>query len=102
MNISLGKMELSDLDNMDLKAFDEFWSENILREELSCPTSYYIFAKTNDNIMGFAGIKFLLDEAHITNIATRIDKRNEGIRFKTFRSINNESKRIIYFNYLRG
>lgn len=88
MDIFLEEMKLADLENIDLEKFDDFWNKNILREELLSPSSYYIIAKSDNDIIGFAGIKFLLDEAHITNIVTRIDKRNNGIRFNSFRSFN--------------
>lgn len=70
------KMTVQDLDLMNLEDFDDFWSYNILREELLSDSSFYIIAKDKNNIIGFAGIKFLLDEAHITNIVTKKDKRN--------------------------
>lgn len=70
------KMTVQDLDLMNLEDFDDFWTYNILREELLSESSFYIVAKDKNNIIGFAGIKFLLDEAHITNIVTKKDKRN--------------------------
>lgn len=47
-----------------------------LNGELMQNSSFYIIAKLNNDIIGFAGIKFLLDEAHITNIVTKKTKRN--------------------------
>lgn len=88
MDIILEKMEISHLSAIDLEDFDDFWNENILKEELLSSSSYYIIAKSENDIIGFAGIKFLLDEAHITNIVTRTDKRNNGVRLTSFRSIN--------------
>ncbi len=88
MNIYLQEMKPEDLKYLHLEDFDDFWTENILIEELASPSSYYIIAKYENDIIGFAGIKFLLDEAHITNIATKIDKRDNGIRIKTFTSFN--------------
>lgn len=88
MDIFLEKMELSDLDNINLENFDDFWNKNILKEELLSTSSYYIIAKSKNDIIGFAGIKFLLDEAHITNIVTRTDKRNNGVRLTSFRRSN--------------
>ena len=41
--------------------------------------SKYIVAKVNNEIVGFAGIKIILDEADIMNIVTRVDKRGNGI-----------------------
>ncbi len=33
--------------------------------------SKYIVAKLEDEIIGFAGVWFVIDEAHITNIVTK-------------------------------
>jgi len=76
MEISLEKMCKNHLNYITLNDFDDFWSKNILEEELVSDSSYYIIAKSSNDIIGFAGIKFLLDEAHITNIVTKKDKRN--------------------------
>lgn len=76
MDIVLDKMTLEDLNFIDLADFDDFWTYSILNEEISSENSLYIIAKSGYTILGFAGIKFLLDEAHITNIVTKKDKRN--------------------------
>jgi len=91
MDIFLEEMKFSDLATIDLENFDDFWNQNILKEELLSTSSYYIIAKYENDIIGFAGIKFLLDEAHITNIVTRIDKRNNGVRITSFRKSNKQS-----------
>ena len=76
------KMTLDDLNLINLDDFDDFWTQTILRDEILSDSSYYIVSKTGKDILGFAGIKLLLDEAHITNIVTRKDKRNLGIGSK--------------------
>ena len=58
--------------------FDDFWNVNTLEEELINENSYYLVAKIENQIVGFAGIKSVLDEADIMNIVTRKDKRNMG------------------------
>ena len=59
--------------------FDEFWNYEILKQELSSNNSKYIVAKTLDNIIvGFAGIKIILDTAEIMNIVTKKSFRNMG------------------------
>ena len=73
------KMTLEDLNNINLKDFDDFWTPTVLKDELLSNSSYYITYKYNQDIWGFAGIKFILDETHIMNIVTRKDKRNIGI-----------------------
>ena len=81
-NISISKMTLSDLEEIKdilVLEFDDFWNYCILKEELSSANSYYIVAKTNNIIIGFAGIKIILDEAELMNIVVKKDYRSKGI-----------------------
>lgn len=49
--------------------------------------SYYIVAKQNQEIIGFAGIIKIIDEVNIMNIVVRKDKRKEGIGSKLLNKI---------------
>ena len=82
MDIKLSQMTLEDLNHINIDDFDDFWTLNILREEIESDSSYFVVAKSENEIIGFAGIKFILDEVHITNIVTRVDKRNLGVASK--------------------
>ena len=82
MDIKILTMTLSDLNNIkDIleTQFDNFWNEKVLEEELSNGFSKYIVAKFEDEIVGFAGLKIILDEADIMNIVTKKCYRNQGI-----------------------
>ena len=82
MDIKVEKMTLNDLENIQnilISDFDDFWNYNILKDELESENSIYIVAKSNKEIIGFAGIKILLDEADIMNIVTKKCYRNQGI-----------------------
>ena len=76
-------MSNEDLENIKdflLTDFDDFWNYNILKQDISNPNSYYIVAKNSDEIIvGFAGVQFILDEADIMNIVTRKNYRGNGI-----------------------
>ena len=90
MNLKTEKMTLDDLKFLCeyIKNFDDFWNENILKEEFNNPNSLYLVAKNEDNIIvAFAGIWKILDEVHITNIAVRKDFRNQGIGSKIFENL---------------
>ena len=86
MNIIIEKMTKEHLDKIkeNLKEdFDEFWNENVLKNELENPASTYIVAKDEqNNKVGYAGIWQPIDEAHITNIVTKKDKRRNKIGTK--------------------
>lgn len=85
MNLKIEKMTLEDLNsihNILLTEFDDFWTLSALEQELNCENSYFLVAKNTDNqIMGFAGIRLVLDEADIMNIVIRKKFRNNGIGY---------------------
>ena len=71
--------ELNELSSILASDFDDFWSYSILKDEINSENSYYIVAKSENEIVGFAGIKVLLDESDIMNIVTKKSYRNKGI-----------------------
>ena len=71
-----------DLENIKdclLTDFDNFWSYNILKQELENGKSKYFVAKQENEIVGFAGILLIIDQVNIMNIVVKKDKRNFGI-----------------------
>lgn len=81
-NIEIEIMTLDDLQSIkDIlnSDFDEFWDYNIFKEELQSENSKYLVAKFNNEIIGFAGIKIIIDEADIMNIVIKKSYRNKGI-----------------------
>lgn len=82
MSVIITEMKLSDLEKIEdilTTDFDDFWNKEILEEELSSSSSKYIVAKSDDEIIGFAGLKIVLDEADIMNIVTKKNYRRQGI-----------------------
>lgn len=61
--------------------FDDFWNKDMLKEELQNENSRYIVALKNDEIVGFAGIKYNFDSVEIMNIVTKKSYRRKGIAF---------------------
>ena len=83
MDFKISKMSIEDLKsikNILASDFDNFWSFDVLEEELECKNSYDIVAKNSENnIVGFAGLKVILDEADIMNIVVKKTFRHNGI-----------------------
>lgn len=80
-NVLISKMTKEDLNsiaNILQSDFDDFWNYNILSNELNSSNSIYLVAKINDEIIGFAGITLILDEAEINNIVIKKDFRKKG------------------------
>ncbi|MCI8383567.1 MAG: tRNA (adenosine(37)-N6)-threonylcarbamoyltransferase complex dimerization subunit type 1 TsaB [Clostridia bacterium] len=71
--------DLECISDILLSDFDDFWNANIFKKELESENSSYLVAKLNDEIVGFAGIKILLEDADIMNIVIKKNFRNQGI-----------------------
>ncbi len=82
MNLNFSNMNISDLDEIKdilVSDFDDFWTYSILKDELNSSSSHYIVARLNNEIVGFGGIKVVLDSADIMNIVVKKNFRNLGI-----------------------
>lgn len=81
-NITFSKMTTFDLQSIApilVSDFDNFWNLDVLKSELESPSSYYFVIKNNEEIVGFAGIKVILDEADIMDIVIKKSYRGNGL-----------------------
>ena len=74
--------------------FDKFWNIQNLKSDFENPNSYYFVASIDNEIVGFAGILKIMDEANIMNIVTKIDKRKLGIGSKLLEELIKKSKEL--------
>ena len=75
-------MTLKDLEDMKdilYSDFDNFWSYNVLKQELENDKTKYIIAKEKNEVVGFAGISVIFDEATLNNIVVKKSYRGKGI-----------------------
>ena len=90
-------MTLEDIDS--LKGilsidFDDFWTFDVLKSEILSNNSKYIVIKNDSEILGFAGIKIILDEADIMNIVVKKAYRNKKIGSLLLDSLVKLSKKL--------
>lgn len=55
----------------ELSEYDDFWNKKILEDEFYNENSEYFVIFDNQEIRGFGGLWFNIDEAHIMNIAIK-------------------------------
>ena len=96
MEITIERMTLEHLKQIEEnieEEFDKFWNKEVLKSELDNPASSYIVAlDENKNVVGYAGIWQPLEEAHITNIVTKKDKRQNKIGTKMIEKLIDMAK----------
>ncbi len=81
--IVVDRMTVDDLlvvQAIERESFSTPWPAHAYRQEIEQNRlAHYIVARYRDQIVGFAGIWLLVDEAHITTFATRTAWRRQGI-----------------------
>lgn len=80
--MEITEMTLTNLEQMKntlYSDFDNFWSYNVLKQELENENTTYVIAKENSDVVGFAGISICLDEATLNNIVVKKSCRGRGI-----------------------
>ncbi|MGA3030137.1 MAG: ribosomal protein S18-alanine N-acetyltransferase [Candidatus Limnocylindrales bacterium] len=83
VRIVVDRMKVEDLPAVHVierESFSTPWPAHAYRQELeSNRLAHYVVARWGDEIVGFAGMWMLVDEAHITTFATRRAWRRQGI-----------------------
>ena len=80
--MEITEMTLDDLEQMKntlYSDFDNFWSYNVLKQELENDKTKYIIAKEKNEVVGFAGISVIFDDATLNNIVVKKSYRGKGI-----------------------
>ena len=84
----MNRADLENIKNILDVDFDNFWNYNIFKSELLNHNSTYFCIKQNGEIIGFAGILIILDEADITNIVVKNSFRHKRYFKFTYEKIN--------------
>ena len=95
MNLEIYNMtdyDLSLIKDILIDDFDDFWTYDVLQEELNNPNSEYFVAKLENNILGFAGIWKAVDDVHITDIVAKQSNRQTGIGSKLLEKLIQTAK----------
>ena len=81
--IEIREADISDIDRfleIEKASFKDPWSREMFLSDLFArDRRIYLKAVIGDELAGFIGLWFIVDECHIVNIAVRPDFRNRGI-----------------------
>ncbi len=92
-NFQIAPMELGDLDDVEHienLSFDTPWPRSAYENEL-CENQFarYLTLKEKNRVVAYGGMWFILNEAHITNIAVHPEYRRRGLGRKLLQSMIN-------------
>lgn len=81
-DVRIEQMRVEDVEavaELDKKCFPSPWSVSAYMNEAHNSSAYYVVARVDDRIIGFAGMWLIMDEAHITTIGVDPDLRGQKI-----------------------
>lgn len=90
--VSMGKEHLKFIED-DLKSYDKFWSKDVLIDEFNNENSKYFVILDDDIVLGFAGLWFNIDEAHVMNIAIKDEFRRKSFGTKLLKFLVDVAKK---------
>ena len=72
--------DAGDIYEIEQICFPDPWSLDSIKYELEeNPRAFYVVASHNGKVVGYAGLWWIVDEGHITNVAVRPGYRNRKI-----------------------
>lgn len=92
--VRLEEKYLDSLCEADKVCFKVNWSRNLFEQEITNDKAYYILALNEENVVGYGGLNYVLDEGYITNIAVIPKFRNMGIASELLKYIEEYAKGI--------
>lgn len=85
---------VDEMHEIEEQVFPTPWSYNSLYEDVvNHKSAYYTVGLVNGKVISYAGFWFVIDEAHITNVAVKPEFRRKGIGKKMMELLLAEAKR---------
>jgi len=78
----LRRRHLADILAIEHVSYPKPWSRGVFQSELELTRGsdrYYIVARSGTTVIGYAGLMFVVGDAHVTNIAVSSDRQRRGI-----------------------
>lgn len=97
IKVKIRPMTLRDIDEVvkiEKQVYTWPWSPWIFFQELIAPDRYYFVAEAEGQIIGYAGLQWVLDEGHITNIAVRKEWQRRGVGSLLLENLISKAKKL--------
>lgn len=71
--------DVADVVALEARTYSTPWSEQVFRDELAAPGRTYVKAAVGADLVGYAGLMVVGDEAHITTVVVDPAHRGAGV-----------------------
>jgi [ribosomal protein S18]-alanine N-acetyltransferase len=79
---------------IERSSYPKPWSAQVFQDELDHARDgyrYYLVARRGRTVIGYGGLMFAVDEAHVTNLAVHSDHRREGVATRLLLALAHEA-----------
>ncbi len=90
------RRDLTAIQVIERQVYPQPWSVNVFANEIEMARQgqrYYVCAHRGGQLVGYAGMMMVVDEAHITNLATDPNRHREGIGRRLLADLSWEARR---------
>ena len=90
------RRHLADVLEIEQVSYPKPWSRNVFHSELELARAgdrFYIVARTGAVAIGYAGLMFVVGDAHVTNIAVSAERQRNGIATRLLATLSWEAIR---------
>lgn len=70
---------LPQIQRIEQQSFTVPWTEAMLRMQLEPDSHVFLTASAGEEVVGYVGMMYVLDEGYISNVAVRPDQRRRGV-----------------------
>lgn len=88
---ALTPADIKGIAEIEKECFSEPWSENAIKEAFDYGTAFFV-AKSEGSVIGYVGVKKILDEADIANVAVTKNARKCGVGASLIKAVSNWAK----------
>ena len=85
--VLMTEADVDQVHEIECASFHTPWSRESFLNDARNPAARYVLLKENGKVQAYAGVWFVLDEAHITNIAVRPEARGRGLGEQVTRAL---------------
>lgn len=81
-DVTIRPMQLDDVSEAEVlekQAYSQPWNARVFAEELGHPSRTYLAAVGEEGLLGYAGLMVIGDEAHVTTVVVRPDRREDRL-----------------------
>ncbi len=77
--VRMGRKHIDAVAQLEQLCFSEPWSRQAIAAELENPQAVVFVLEWEGNVAGYAGLRFVLDEASVSNVAVYPEYRHQGV-----------------------